>query len=216
MNGEYKMKLSNYINVIFLKLKNLGNPKIKWSSIIFQSTVQKSTAIRQNTRLYYSTLGRYSYITRDSFIYYADIGNFCSIAGNVTIGLPEHNLNCVSTSPVFFKEDNYFNKNFARNIPQEQKRVQIGNDVWVGENAIILSGVSIGNGAVIAAGAVVTKNVPPYSIVGGVPAKIIRYRMNEKSIVELEKSKWWEWTETKLRNNPDFFERELNSKGDLE
>ena len=79
--------------------------------------------------------------------------------------------------------------------------IKIGNDVWIGHSSIILSGVTIGNGAVIAAGSVVVKDVPPFSIVGGNPAKVIRFRFDSKTIAEIENSKWWNWSDSKIREN---------------
>lgn len=202
------MTVLDYVNVLVDKVKFFSNPKIKFSSILFHSKVNRTAAVRQRTRLYYSSIGKYSYISRDSFVFYADIGAFCSIAGNVTIGLPEHDLQYASTSPVFLEGSNYLGVNFAENKSKPQKRITIGNDVWIGEHAIILSGVSVGNGAVIAAGAVVTKDVPPYAIVGGVPAKVIRYRFSQETMAELKQTQWWTWNENKLRENRDFFTKE--------
>lgn len=110
-----------------------------------------------------------------------EIGKFCSIADNVTIILGgEHKIDTLSSFP-FSLQKNRFSKG----------DVIIGNDVWIGYGATILSGVTIGDGAVIAANAVVTKNVEPYAIVGGVPAKTIKYRFDEKTINKLLKLKWW-------------------------
>ncbi len=119
------------------------------------------------------------------------IGRFCSIAYNVTILLGgEHRMDWVTTYP--FSE--FFPK--ARRFSEHQPskgNVVIGNDVWIGMGALILSGVEIGNGAVVAAHSVVTKNVEPYSIVGGNPARHIRYRFSDVQIRALEAIAWWEW-----------------------
>ena len=140
-----------------------------------------------------SQIGAYSYINYKSLVQNATIGNYCSIAHNVSIGLGQHPTNLFSTSPIFYKIKNALevkvlsvDYEFNENAP-----IHIGHDVWVGANAIIMDGVKIGNGAVIAAGAVVTKNVPAYAVVGGVPAKIIKYRFIEEKINKLEESEWW-------------------------
>jgi len=101
-------------------------------------------------------------------------------------------------------------------IFEELKRTQIGNDVWIGARAIVLDGISIGDGAVIAAGAVVTKDVPPYAIVGGVPAKLIRYRFEDDVIQELLKWKWWDLSLDDLQKNaPQFISQERWAVGDI-
>lgn len=124
------------------------------------------------------------------------VGAFCSIAGGVKIFLGgNHRTDWLTTYPFsIFRES-------AKHItwyPDSKGDVVIGNDVWIGEGAVILSGVNIGNGVVIGASSVVASDVPPYSIVGGNPAKVIRMRFEEEVVSILQSLKWWEWDDTKL------------------
>ncbi len=132
------------------------------------------------------------------------IGDFCSIAENVTILLGgNHPIDWVSSFPfgAIFKE---FKGRCAR-YPEKMTKgdVIIGNDVWIGLNSTILSGITIGDGAIIAANAVVTKNVEPYAIVGGNPAKILKKRFSDEAISKLITIKWWNWEIDKIENNLD-------------
>jgi virginiamycin A acetyltransferase len=136
-------------------------------------------------------LGDFSYINSGTIVGKGTkIGKFCSISYNCQIGLPEHPTNYISSHPTTFGDYPLLNL-FEVDYKGKEAPI-IGNDVWIGGNAVILSGVTIHDGAVVAAGAVVTKDVPPYSIVGGVPAKIIKYRFDNKQIKFLEQIKWWE------------------------
>jgi len=132
------------------------------------------------------------------------IGKFCQFAPRVIIlSGGEHDLSRVTCYPlrsVLAPEKSTTNVDSA-----SKGSVIIGNDVWVGTGAIILSGVSIGDGAIVAAGAVVTKDVPPYSIVGGNPAKLIRFRFSEDQIAKLLSISWWNWSEDKIKANIDSF-----------
>lgn len=147
-----------------------------------------------------TTYGAYSYAQKSAAIFNTDIGNFCSIGHCAVIGPFEHPLDNLSTHPFTFGGTKMFmNDDFYPSIKgyeptgRERVRTLIGSDVWIGANAVVLRGARIGHGAVVAAGAVVKGDVPPYAIVGGVPAKIIRYRFAPEVIERLLSSAWWEF-----------------------
>lgn len=133
------------------------------------------------------------------------IGNFSSIARNTSIQEVMHRSDCATTYHIF---QNFFKE--KRNDEFVSKGdIVIGNDVWIGANAIVLSGVTVGDGSIVAAGAVVTKDVPPYSIVAGNPAKVVKYRFSEEIVAALGQVKWWDWPDEKLKRNRSFFEGKL-------
>ena len=127
------------------------------------------------------------------------IGKYCSIGSGAVFmmaGNQGHRMDWVSTFP-FYYQANIFKESI--NAYEKAGDTHIGNDVWIGSEAMIMAGVSIGSGAVIAARAVVVKDVPPYAVVGGNPATIIKYRFNEEAREALLKLKWWDWSETKIK-----------------
>lgn len=140
----------------------------------------------------HSQVGNYSYIGRNSLVQHTSIGNYCSISQDCLIGLGTHPLDRFSTSPLFYHRKNTFGIELVHADDfQDYQPIAIGNDVWVGARATILDGIKIGNGAVIATGAVVTKDVPPYAIVAGVPARVVRFRTSEDNAEKLSESQWW-------------------------
>lgn len=154
--------------------------------------IEKGTHIHSDCILNNSQIGCYTYISRKAIIQNTVIGNYCSISHELICGLGRHPLNMFSTSPLFYRKNNTFNIHIVEDSDfVEYSPIRIGNDVWIGARVTILDGVNIGNGAVVAAGAVVTKDVPPYAIVGGVPAKIIKYRHPVEKQKKLLDSKWW-------------------------
>lgn len=159
------------------------------------SKIGENCHILENCLVLNSTIKSYSYIGRNSIVQNTSIGSFCSIANDVFIGLGAHPLEHFSTSPLFYRVSNIFNLKLIDTDYKfsEYRPIEIGNDVWIGARVIVLDGVKIGNGAIIAANAVVTKDVPPYAVVGGVPAKIIRYRFSQEKIEKFLKLQWWTW-----------------------
>lgn len=127
------------------------------------------------------------------------IGNYCSIGSGAIFmmaGNQGHNTNWLSTFPFYFQANIFKN---AKNGFVKAGNTVIGNDVWIGSEAMIMSGITIGDGAIIAARAVVVKNVEPYSIVGGNPATVIKTRFEDKEIEQLLIMKWWNWKEAKVK-----------------
>ena len=132
------------------------------------------------------------------------IGKFCSIAcgAKFIFTSANHTLKSLSTYPfpIFFEEWGFDSANIT-DAWDKKGDIVIGNDVWIGYEAVILSGVTVGDGAIIGARAVVTKDVPPYAIVGGIPARCIRRRFDEETVTKLRELKWWEWSDEKIKEN---------------
>lgn len=205
--------MSIYIKGLF---QNLANPAVSLFTLIdTKSRVNHKAKIYRFARIVDSSIGRYSYIGINSWIVNAEVGQFCSIATDVNIGLAEHTIDYLSTSPIFTEKINGTGYSWVKqNLINPTPRTYIGNDVWIGYRALIKSGIKIGNGAIVGAGAVVTKNIPPYAIVAGVPAKIIRYRYSQKVIDRLGKLNWWEMDELLLQKNIDLFQRNAEAQID--
>jgi acetyltransferase-like isoleucine patch superfamily enzyme len=149
------------------------------------------------------TFGKYTYGT--PIIHWKNdnaklvIGNFCSIASNVNIYLGEnHKTDWITTYPFGHIYKNIFNNFDGVGHPSTKGDVIIGNDVWIGNNVTIMSGVTIGDGVVIANNSHVVKNAEPYSLIGGNPAKIIKYRFTQEQIKKLLEIKWWFWDDIKI------------------
>ena len=167
------------LKYIYGLLKNLFNPAVSLLAKVDNlSHIDRRAKIYRKTKVFNSSIGRYSYLGRGSSLIYAEVGQFCSIAGNTIVGPGIHPLNNLSTSPIFTEKINGTCHSWTDRTPQyPYKKVFIGNDVWIGLRVIIMGGVHIGDGAVIAAGTIVTKDVPPYAVVGGIPARILKYRL---------------------------------------
>lgn len=186
------------------------------SGVVVNSVIAGKTAVYGN--LTSCELGEGSYIAPRSTLEYARIGRFCSIGQEVYTIRGQHPSRIwVSTCPSFFSmnpanhykivDENRYKE--YRYLDKGETAVSIGNDVWIGNFTKIMEGVTIGDGAIIAAGAVVTKNVEPYAIVGGVPAKLIRYRFEKQQIEFLLKLRWWD-KEEEWRDNYSIYFDDIN------
>ena len=178
--------------------------------------------------LYQSTMGWASFLSTGSKLEYCSIGRYCSIGQHVHVVRGQHpSRDWVSTAPCFFSplkqagftwsgEQRF--EEFRWLDKEKQICLEIGNDVWIGSHSLLMEGIRIGNGAIIAAGAVVVKDVPDYAIVGGNPAKLIRYRFDEAEIAYLKELKWWEKDPALLEKNAKYFSSValLKEKGEWE
>ncbi|QMU27568.1 CatB-related O-acetyltransferase [Adhaeribacter radiodurans] len=174
--------------------------KIHITSNVQQSVLGANVRISKYSYCYNSQIGSYTYFSGYNLIVNSNIGKFCSIGLFVSICPGKHPTSTfVSTSPVFYSLHKPTFSSFQ--AFNESGGVEIGHDVWIGSNSIILDDVKIGHGAIVAAGSVVNRDVEPYAIVGGVPAKLIKKRFSDETIDKLLNSKWWEQSDDWLRDN---------------
>lgn len=180
--------------------------------------IHSTSKVESGSNVCNSNIGKYSFCGYDCEISTVSIGSFCSIANNVIIGGGMHPMSWVSTSPVFYEGRDSIPKKFFAHSREEVKKTIIGHDVWIGRNVLVKQGVNIGTGSVVGMGSVVTKDVAPYTVVAGNPARFIRYRFDEKTINELLVSKWWELDESALEKlaidicSPSMFLRKIRMK----
>ena len=159
-----------------------------------QCEIARSAKTAARANLIYVKMDAHSFVGYDCTVCHTDIGKFCSIGNRCFIGATEHPLDSLSSSPSMYSA-----KQKARYLDiAALPKTTIGNDVWIGESCFIKSGVTVGTGSVIGAHSVVTKDVPPYAIVVGAPAKVIRYRFDEPTRELLLRSEWWNWSKKEL------------------
>lgn len=171
---------------------------------VANSTIHSTSKVESGSQFINSSMGRYSFCGYDCKIINCDIGAFCSFADGVIIGGAQHPIEWTSTSPVFYKGRDSVAKKFSEFDRPKSKRTSIGNDVWIGDRALIKGGVEIGDGAIIGMGSVVTKNVGAYEIWAGNPARLIRKRFDDEIIEGLLKSTWWNMDDTIIQRYSQF------------
>ncbi len=185
-------------------------------SAIKASSIHPTSKVEAGCNIVNITMDKYSFCGYDCEISNTQIGAFTSIANNVVIGGSMHPIEWTSMSPVFYEGRDSVKKKFSSFPREKDKKTFIGNDVWIGQNVLIKQGVIIGNGAVVGMGSIVVKDVEPYSIVAGNPARIIKYRFEQSIIDRLEAAKWWLLDDKKLGEiashvrTPEDFLKSLN------
>jgi acetyltransferase-like isoleucine patch superfamily enzyme len=161
-------------------------PPLIRSSIVYEPKIKLFGRIVA----YESELGAFSYVAPNTSISYAKIGRFCSIGHNCEIGMSRHPVQWITSSPIFYKD--VFEIGYVTPATFEDFiDVTIGHDVWIGANVTVLGGVTVGSGAIIATGSVVTKDIPPFAIVAGVPARVVKMRFDEAIVADLIDFAWW-------------------------
>lgn len=199
--GEYL----NWLKIkIYYQLKYWGKHlRVGYMSVVSNCSFGKYNVLSRNTMVVNSHLGDFTYVNTNSYVLWTTLGKYCSIGPDVKIAPGKHPATVyVSTHPITFNRQRNFVKHYTKGHNfKNYEPVIIGNDVWIGANAVIMDGVHIADGAIVAANAVVVKNVGPYEIVGGNPAKFIKKRFTDAQINYLLDFKWWDKDEDWIEEN---------------
>ena len=206
MNLGYNQKSLGTINSKIDLLKNRG-----------VLTVSPPVSLPHTTIIGNCNIGNFTYLGRNCVLRETEIGNYCSVASDVFFGPNQHPTDWLSTHSFVFGDNagfagvkDFLNIKVNPKLKRSPNKITIGNDVWIGLRAIVMGGVTIGDGAIVAANSVVTKDVPPYAIVGGVPAKIIKMRFSDENINKLKNLKWWVYyLDKKVIANVDYSDIEI-------
>jgi len=177
---------------------------------IIESEIDHRVRLFKHHFIHKTIIGKYTYVSEHATISHTEIGAFCSIGPNFLCGWGIHPLNGISTAPMFYStvKQNGFTL-VKENKIEERKTIRIGNDVFIGMNVTVLDGVTIGDGAVIGAGSTISKDVAPYCIVAGNPARMLRKRFDEETIEKLLQLGWWHWDDDRLQSiEHNFFQPE--------
>lgn len=182
-------------------------PFIGENTILKECSFGDYVEIGINNHISESSIDDFSYTSENCQIIYSSIGKFVNIASYVRLNPSQHPMKWASQHHMLYRREMFgFGEDDLDFFDwRREKKVSIGNDVWIGHNVTIMGGVTVGDGAVIGSGAIVTKDIPPFAIAVGNPAKILKYRFEKNIIQELKKIAWWDWSYDKLQNRMDDF-----------
>lgn len=205
------LNVRTFRNVVIRNSELCDNVLVADDSFISGCKIEENVVVERRSMLFNSRIGAYSTLGWNDVVRNAEIGKYCSIAWNCTIGGAEHFLHRLSTS--FFPFDKSYgiveDTDMSEIEGTYSKSVNIGNDVWIAAGAQVLRGVTIGDGAVLGGGGTFTKNVPPYEIWAGVPARKIGQRFSDEIISELMELNWWNLPKEVIADNIDLFRKDI-------
>lgn len=218
ISSELEGNIVIYKNARILNSKLFGNNSVGDFSTIRQSQLGNHVSIQRNCDIMRCKVDDYSIIEKNAVIHDAVIGKFCEISWHCSIGGDNHNYKLPTIHHWYWNKTFGFEEdpnaiggqNFRNKIYSEE--CEIGNDVWIGSGVTVNRKVHVGNGAILASGTVVTKDVPDYAIVGGVPGRVIKYRFEKDTIKRLLAIEWWNWPHEVLKENRHLFEMEVSEE----
>ena len=204
--NNYIHKTASIYRDVILKSSRIGaQSSVGDFSKVERSVLGEYIRIDRNNYIWCTEMKRHCYTGKNTSIIAAEVGSFVSVSWNVTIGGADHDYSKLSTHSFIYNDYDELRPEGAEGYDRFSSPCVIKNDVWIAANAVILRGVTVGNGSVVGAGAVVTKDVPDYAIVAGVPARIIGYRFEDSIIKMLNEVCWWNWNDETIRRNYHLF-----------